>query len=130
MSTQHLPPPVSRKAALEADIRSRINLIGDPCSVATGTPMGLEDMGLIKRVDVHDDGDIVVHMRLSSPSCYQIGYFSNEIKRLVGELPGVRDVEVRSDAGLDWTPSMMSEDAKRRRRETLAAKGMRPLLGG
>jgi metal-sulfur cluster biosynthetic enzyme len=115
---------------LEVAIREQINTIGDPCSVATGTPMGLTDMGLVRHVEIRPDGDVLVEMRLTSPSCYQIGYFSNEIQKLVKRLPGVRSVEVRADAGLDWSPDMMSEDAKRRRRESLAAKGMRPLLGG
>lgn len=114
---------------LEAKIRSRINEIGDPCSVAHGTPTGLDDMGLVERIDIDPDGDVRVHMRLTSPSCYQIGYFSHEITKLVGELDGVRSVAVEADSGLDWMPSMMSEDARARRRETLAAKGMRPLLG-
>lgn len=115
---------------LASAVRAQINQVGDPCSVASGTPMGLTDMGLVSHIDVHDDGDVVVELRLTSPSCYQIGYFSNEIEKLVKRLPGVRNVKVRADAGLDWSPEMMSEDAKRRRRETLAAKGMRPLLGG
>jgi metal-sulfur cluster biosynthetic enzyme len=114
---------------LETEIRSRINLIGDPCSVAHGTPTGLDDMGLVERVDIDPDGDVTVHLRLTSPSCYQIGYFANEIKKLVGEVSGVRSVEVQCDMGLDWSPSMMSDDARARRRETLAAKGLRPLLG-
>lgn len=115
-------------AVLSDEIHSLINEVGDPCSVAAGTPMGLADMGLVERVEVGTEGDVIVSLRLTSPSCYQIGYFSQEIKTRVGRLEGVRNVEVRADSGLDWTPSMMSEDAKRRRREALAAKGMRPLM--
>jgi len=129
-----MPPeplhPAPRTAALEAEIRRLANTIGDPCSVAHGTPMGLDDMGLVERVEISDDGDVVIQLRLTSPSCYQIGYFTQELKQRVQPVPGVRDVEVRADAGLDWTPSMMSESAKRRRRASLAARGMRPLLGG
>lgn len=110
-------------------IRLEVNSIGDPCSVATGTPMGLVDMGLLERVDIGDDGDVTINLRLTSPSCYQIGYFAEEIKKLVGRLDGVRSVVVRADAGLNWLPSMMSDDAKRRRREKLAARGMRPMVG-
>jgi metal-sulfur cluster biosynthetic enzyme len=122
--------PLLGRASLESDIRDTINSIGDPCSVANGTPMGLTDMGLVEDIDVRVDGDVHVSLRLTSPSCYQLGYFANEITRLVGELPGIRSVDVTADAGLDWTPSMMSEDAKRRRRESLRARGMRPLIGG
>ena len=112
------------------EVRLAVNGVGDPCSVATGTPMGLVDMGLLEHAEITGDGDLVVQLRLTSPSCYQIGYFTHEIKQRCGEIDGVRSVEVRADAGLVWTPSMMSDDAKRRRRESLARKGIRPLIGG
>jgi metal-sulfur cluster biosynthetic enzyme len=121
------PQPIDQ---LRSSIRARIDEIGDPCSVATGTPMGLVEMGLIKQVDIDPDGAVRVDMRLTSPSCYQLGYFSTEIERRVGALPGVSGVEVTYDRGLDWTPSMMSSEAKERRRQTLARKGMLPILGG
>lgn len=120
----------SARAVLEADVREQVNQIGDPCSVASGTPMGLTDMGLVERVDIEAQGKVQVHLRLTSPSCYQLGYFTEEIITRVSALDGVESVEVHSDKGLDWTPDMMSDDAKRRRREHLDKLGIQPLLGG
>jgi metal-sulfur cluster biosynthetic enzyme len=109
---------------LAAAIRRGLDGIGDPCSVATGTPMGLESMGLIKAVDVDADGNVIVDLRLTSPCCLNVGYFDVEIRKVVEAFDGVRSVTVRRDIGLDWRPDMMSEDAKRRRRAKLAARGI------
>lgn len=111
-------------SALVAEIRRQLDTIGDPCSVAQGSSMGLDEMGLVEDVEVDADGNVTVRLRLTSPTCTMVGYFGVEAKRLVGALPGVRNVEVRADLGLDWTPDMMSEAAKARRRAVLAARGI------
>lgn len=112
-----------------AAIRRELDTIGDPCSVAAGTPMGLESMGLIRSVDVDPEGNVVVQLRLTSPCCLNVGYFDVEIRKAVEAIEGVRSVEVRRDIGLDWRPDMMSPDARARRRASLHARGIRaPLL--
>lgn len=115
---------VTAQEELAATIRRELDGIGDPCSVAAGTPMGLESMGLIKAVEVDPDGQVVVDLRLTSPCCLNVGYFDVEIRKIVEAIEGVRSVSVRRDIGLDWRPDMMSEDAKRRRRAKLAARGI------
>jgi metal-sulfur cluster biosynthetic enzyme len=112
------------RAATIAEIRQRLDSIGDPCSVAHGTPMGLSEMGLVRNVEVDGEGHVLIELRLTSPTCMMIGYFDVEASRRVSEIPGVTTVEVRADHGLDWLPSMMSESAQRRRRASLQARGM------
>jgi metal-sulfur cluster biosynthetic enzyme len=108
----------------EDEIRRIVNGIGDPCSVASGTPMGLDEMGIVKSVEVTPDGVITVWLRITSPSCYQLGYFSTSIQDRLGNLPGVTKVVVHSDKGLEWLPSMIDPAAQRRRVENLARKGV------
>jgi metal-sulfur cluster biosynthetic enzyme len=110
--------------SVAAEVRQRLDTIGDPCSVANGTPMGLDEMGLVEAVQVDADGNVVIHLRLTSPTCVMISYFELQARELVGQIAGVRTVEVLADQGLDWTPEMMSEDAKRRRRASLRARGI------
>ncbi len=53
-----------------------------------------------------------------------IAYMTKAARRLISEIPGVQQVEVHADSGLDWAPSMIHEEAKHRRRlqlEVLAA---------
>jgi metal-sulfur cluster biosynthetic enzyme len=111
---------------MEAEIRRRLNTIGDPCSVANGVPMGLDDMGLVESVDVGPDGDVQIKLRLTSPTCVMVSHFKIQAEELTREIPGVRNVAVRSDLGLDWSPDMMSASARRRRGAALRARGVPP----
>jgi len=117
-------PLAAGKQRVIAEIRRQLDTIGDPCSVAHGTPMGLDEMGLVEDVRLDHDGNVVIDLRLTSPTCMMVGYFNVEAKRRLQEIPGVRTVEVRADHGLDWTPDMMSDAAKERRRAALRARGI------
>jgi metal-sulfur cluster biosynthetic enzyme len=102
---------------LLAQIHERLDEIKDPCSVAAGTPMGLSEMGIIGSVDMSPDGDVAIQLRLTSPFCHMIAFLTREAKARVGALPGVRDVSVTTDAGLDWTPDLITGIARVRRDE-------------
>ena len=110
---------------IEARVRSCLRQINDPCSVATGHPLHLEEMGLVKSVDIDEEGRrAVVDLRLTSPTCVMVGYFVTEIQRLVTEaIPEIDDVKVLFDRGFDWTPDMMSEEVRRARAARFAPQG-------
>lgn len=108
-----MPDP---RSGLEAQILKRLNAIEDPCSVATGTAIGLADMGLVEGVAVSQEGDVRITLRLTSPTCNMLGYMAEEASARLRDLAGVRAVEVVADGGLDWAPSMMSPSAQERRR--------------
>lgn len=113
-----------RKEEVIAEIRQLLDMIGDPCAVAQGIPMGIEEMGLVREVTIDDEGHVEIDLRLSSPSCMMVGYFRVEAERLVLALPEVASVSVKADLGIDWKPEMMRPQARRRRREALRARGM------
>lgn len=107
-----------------SEIQRLLDTIGDPCSVAQGVPMGLGEMGIVESVTVDPDGHAEIRLRLTSPSCMMVGYFTVEAERLVLGIPGLRSVSVSTDIGLDWRPDMMSAAATRRRQQALLAKGL------
>lgn len=78
--------------------------------------MGLAEMGLVDHVDISPDGDVKIRLRLTSPFCPMIGYMTTEAIERVRSLDGVRSVAVQGDAGLDWSPDMISPEAQERRR--------------
>jgi metal-sulfur cluster biosynthetic enzyme len=90
--------------------------------VATGDPLHLEEMGLVRGVTVDAAaGRAVVDLRLTSPTCVMVGFFATEICKLVTEeVPGIVDVDVRFDHGYDWTPEMMSKAVRLRRQRRFA----------
>jgi metal-sulfur cluster biosynthetic enzyme len=110
---------------LEARIRDCLHQIKDPCSVATGYALHLEEMGLVKSIEVDAAaGRAVVDLRLTSPTCVMVGYFVTEIQKLVTEaIPEIRDVKVLFDNGFDWTPDMMSDEVRRARAARFAPQG-------
>ena len=81
--------------------------------------MGLTEMGLVGSVEIEDDGDVTVHLRLTSPFCHMIAFMQSEAQNEVGALPGVRSVRVTGDHGLDWSPDLISPEAQARRRRQL-----------
>ncbi len=98
-----------------ADIIAELDAIKDPCSVASGVPMGLAEMGLVDTIDVSLTGGVAISLRLTSPFCHMIGYFKTEIERRVMALPGITSVLLSADNGLDWSPDRISAAAQTRR---------------
>ena len=111
------------RVALRALIAAELDRILDPCSLASGAPMGLVEMGLVDRVDISGSGEVEVHLRLTSPFCHMIGFFHVEAERRLSALAGVRRVEVVADQGLDWSPARISPAAQARRADHLARLG-------
>jgi len=97
-------------------VREKLDEIVDPCSEARGTDISIVEMGLLKRIEV-DGGSVHVELRITSPSCMMVGYFIEQANERVGDLQGVEEVTLSTDAGLSWRDEMMAEDAKERRRE-------------
>lgn len=103
------------RQSLHALIIAELDEIKDPCSLAAGTPFGLDEMGLVDEVLISDDGVVTVKLRLTSPFCHMVGFFKLEASRRIEALPGVRSVELLADQGLDWSPGRISAAALAKR---------------
>ena len=101
--------------SLHAMVLAQLDEIEDPCSVASGTPMGLVEMGLVDSVNVSAGGLVEVNLRLTSPLCHMIGFFKVEAVRRLASLAGVTGVALHADMGLDWSSDRMSAVAQGRR---------------
>jgi metal-sulfur cluster biosynthetic enzyme len=132
-----MSPPVSNAASAavltEADIRSVLDTIVDPCSQAAGAPAGISEMGMIPEIrcrpDAGGDMDIRVRLIVTHPFCMVSGMFVREIVERLEARAGVGSVTVDFDAGTLWEPDMMSPayaqrlaEARARRRERLASR--------
>ncbi len=75
-------------------------------------PINLVDLGLI--YDVQIDGEnVLVKMTLTAPGCPASGMISMDIKKKLEAVPGVAKVDVQVVWDPPWSPSMMSESAKK-----------------
>jgi metal-sulfur cluster biosynthetic enzyme len=102
----------------EADLRSLLDEIVDPCSRAAGAPAGISEMGMIPSIaiDARDDGrvDIGVKLLVTHPFCMMSTIFINEIDQRLSAIETVATVRVELDTSDVWTPNLMSEDYRAR----------------
>lgn len=104
----------SNERVPQAAVLEQLNRVVDPCSEALGRSLGLVDMGLIDRVEITDAGSVDVYLRLTSPACYLVTYMQDEAVRLVSRCDGVTSVAVHPDEGLDWSPTLVNPELRKR----------------
>lgn len=75
-------------------------------------PINIVDLGLV--YDVSIDGDrVTVKMTLTAPGCPASGYISQDVRRKLETVSGVKKAEVLVVWDPPWSPDMMSETAKK-----------------
>ena len=75
-------------------------------------PVDVYELGLIYKVDVSDDRDVVVDMTLTPPGCPVAGEMSGWVRDAVERVEGVRSGTVNLVFDPPWDPSRMSDEAK------------------
>ena len=75
-------------------------------------PVDVWELGLIYDILVATNGDVMIVMTLTSPSCPVAGILPNEIEQRVREHPKVSDCKVQLTFDPPWNQNMMSEVAK------------------
>ncbi len=75
-------------------------------------PVDIYELGLIYKVDVSDDRDLVVDMTLTAPGCPVAGEMPKWVETALMAVPGVRSVTVNMVFDPPWDPSRMSDEAR------------------
>lgn len=75
-------------------------------------PVDIYELGLIYKIDVTDDLDIMIDMTLTAPGCPVAGQMPGWVADAVKTVPGIRDVKVNMVFDPPWEPSRMSEEAR------------------
>ena len=83
-------------------IRKAIRAVKDP-----ELNLNIIDIGLVYDVEVDEAGDVRVQMTLTSPGCPAGAEIIGDVKRVVGDMEGVRAVEVELVWEPYWTPEKM-----------------------
>jgi metal-sulfur cluster biosynthetic enzyme len=86
-------------------------------------------MGLVDEVVISDGGAVIVKLRLTSPFCHMIGFFKTEAQRRLLALPGITDVTLQADNGLDWSPARISAIAQARRATHVSGMQANQMVG-
>jgi metal-sulfur cluster biosynthetic enzyme len=98
-------------ADLVARVRSALDEVRDPCSVAAGVPAGLVEMGLVQSLDVTDDpgGAVVrVAIRVTEPTCLMGPSFASGARARLARVRGVAQVVVELSDDPSWSPVDMT----------------------
>ena len=104
-----------QKAALEQgeidrltdDIIEALKSVYDP-----EIPVDIYELGLIYKVDVSDDRDVVVEMTLTAPGCPVAGEMPGWVEDAVRTVEGVKSARANLVFDPPWDPSRMSDEAK------------------
>jgi metal-sulfur cluster biosynthetic enzyme len=83
-------------------IRKAIRAVKDP-----ELNLNIIDIGLVYDVEVDEAGDVRVQMTLTSPGCPAGAEIIEDVKRVVGDMEGVRSVDVELVWEPYWTPEKM-----------------------
>jgi metal-sulfur cluster biosynthetic enzyme len=86
-------------------VRAALNSVVDPCSVAAGAPAGLDDMGLVRAIDV-DGRSVDVTIGVTEPTCLMGAIFLRDAEAAIREQCDVDVVRVRLDHTLRYDESM------------------------
>jgi metal-sulfur cluster biosynthetic enzyme len=83
-------------------IRKALRAVKDP-----ELNLNIIDIGLVYDVEADDTGDVRVEMTLTSPGCPAGAEIIGDVKRVIGDMEGVRSVEVELVWEPYWTPEKM-----------------------
>ncbi len=75
-------------------------------------PVDIYELGLIYKVDVSDDRDVVVEMTLTAPGCPVAGEMPGWVQDAIERIEGVRGCSVNLVFEPAWDPSRMSDEAR------------------
>jgi FeS assembly SUF system protein len=106
-STEPAAPVVVGDNPVLAKVVEALKNVFDP-----EIPVNIYELGLIYGLDITPDGNVMVRMTLTTPSCPVAGSLPGEVETVVREVEGVQDCEVELVWDPPWTPEKLSEAAK------------------
>ena len=93
--------------ALTDQLVEKLKTVYDP-----EIPVDIYELGLIYKVDVSDDKDVVIDMTLTAPGCPVAGEMPDWVRDAVTSIDGIKSCTVNLVFDPPWDPSLMSDEAK------------------
>lgn len=95
------------KTKIEESIVDVLKTVYDP-----EIPVNIYDLGMIYKIDLHDDGTLDMDMTFTSPSCPAADYIFEDVRTKVEGVKGVEIANINLVFDPIWDQSMMSEEAR------------------
>lgn len=75
-------------------------------------PVDIYNLGLIYRIEVHEDASLEVDMTLTAPNCPAADFIMEDVRLKLEGVSGIKEVKVNLVFEPEWDKDMMSEEAK------------------
>ena len=95
------------KTKIEESIVDVLKTVYDP-----EIPVNIYDLGMIYKIDLHDDGTLDMDMTFTSPSWPAADYIFEDVRTKVEGVKGIETANINLVFDPIWDQSMMSEEAR------------------
>lgn len=95
------------KTEIEQRIIEVLKTVYDP-----EIPVNIYDLGLIYKIDLHDDGALDIDMTFTAPTCPAADFILGDVRTKVEAINGVTSATVNMVFEPEWDKSMMTEEAR------------------
>ncbi len=75
-------------------------------------PVDIYELGMIYKIDVHDDCTVDLDMTFTAPNCPAADYILEDVRTKVESVEGITSCNVNLVFEPAWDQSMMSEEAR------------------
>lgn len=75
-------------------------------------PVDIYNLGLIYRIELHDDMTLDVDMTLTAPNCPAADFIVEDVRLKLNGIGGISEAKVNLVFEPEWDKDMMSEEAK------------------
>lgn len=99
--------PEAEVERITSDLIGALKTVYDP-----EIPVDIYELGLIYKVDLDDDRNLVIDMTLTAPGCPVAGEMPGWVENAARAVEGVQDVTVNMVFDPPWDASRMSEEAQ------------------
>ena len=99
--------PDAEVERITSDLIGALKTVYDP-----EIPVDIYELGLIYKVDLDDDRNLVIDMTLTAPGCPVAGEMPGWVENAARGVEGIQDVKVNMVFDPPWDASRMSEEAQ------------------
>ncbi|OYD17019.1 hypothetical protein CH330_01145 [candidate division WOR-3 bacterium JGI_Cruoil_03_51_56] len=101
-------PSPSRVPTDSTQVTAVLESVLDPC-----LGLSIVDLGFIYHITTDSLNNVTVIMIFSTPACPYVTYLAGQVLEAIKNMPGVNKVKVKLDLTIPWSPSRLSDRARR-----------------
>ncbi|MGL4412549.1 MAG: iron-sulfur cluster assembly protein [Bacteroidales bacterium] len=92
---------------LEEKIVKMVKTVYDP-----EIPVDIYELGLIYKIEVDDDKNVIIEMTLTAPNCPAADFILEDVRMKVESIEEVKSLDLRLVFEPEWDKDLMSDEAK------------------